>query len=266
MTPPETDIVRGYSVADLVNIRVTGGGAAWQLSLVQRGAVWDALKVRYLMDSLLAGYPIGSMLLCRVARGGNVLVSEGGLRTRREADESVLQLLDGQQRMNALAQLFAREAPDAQRFLLRLDAVRDMEDVVRRSSALDRTLGYIAGTDTEPAVAERWRWVDLSRVHAASLAGLVPALSGLPTLSDDGALQLAQQVDPECTVEAWAAATPHERSLAAQQVRRLVRAWCSPAIPVVELRLEGPTDVLQVFNRVNRTGTSVSNDDMFFAA
>jgi hypothetical protein len=266
MTRPETNIVRGYSVAELVHIRATGGGAAWQLSLVQRGAVWDALKVRYLLDSLLAGYPVGSLLLCRVARGGGVLVSQGGLRVHRDADDSVLQLLDGQQRMNALAQLFSRETASGPRFFLRLDAMRDMDDVIRSRTRLDKSLSYIEDHAEAPALPDRWRWLDLSLLHAASQAGRVPDIDGVAALSDEAALQLAQQVDPDCKRAAWESVDPSVRVQAGQQVRRLLRCWRSPAIAVVELRLDGPTDVLQVFNRVNRTGTSVSNDDMFFAA
>ena len=75
-------------------------------SLVQRDLVWTETQVRYLLDSLLFGYPIGSLLLCRVSHDGAVLERRDGVRHAVAASADDWQLLDGQQRVTALVRLF----------------------------------------------------------------------------------------------------------------------------------------------------------------
>jgi hypothetical protein len=70
-----------FSVAELVAVQLSEMKDRWQLSLVQRDAVWSQIQARYLLDSLLYGYPIGSLLICRVKRDGNVRVQRGGTQT-----------------------------------------------------------------------------------------------------------------------------------------------------------------------------------------
>ena len=57
------------SVRELVRRRMGVESDPWDLALVQRAEVWDQVRMRRLLDSLLAGYPIGAILLCRVAEG-----------------------------------------------------------------------------------------------------------------------------------------------------------------------------------------------------
>jgi hypothetical protein len=89
-----------YSVGDLLRIRM--GGDRWHLALVQRDEVWDAERMGRLLDSLLAGYPVGALLLCRTDKPSKVIDRDEDERTVREAAKGALQLLDGQQRLNAL--------------------------------------------------------------------------------------------------------------------------------------------------------------------
>ena len=91
-----------YSVGELLRNRM--GGDRWHLALVQRDEVWDVERMGRLLDSLLAGYPVGALLLCRTDRVASKVID------RDEHDEPVReapvgsspQLLDGQQRLNAL--------------------------------------------------------------------------------------------------------------------------------------------------------------------
>lgn len=53
------------------------GEDGWRLAIVQRERVWTPFKAAKLFDSLLAGYPIGSMLLCRSARPTTAIAREG---------------------------------------------------------------------------------------------------------------------------------------------------------------------------------------------
>lgn len=255
-----------HSVAELVGIRVGETGDPWRLSLVQRGQVWRDTQVAYLLDSLLFGYPIGSFLLCTVHRGGSVLESEAGLRVRHEAPEGTWQLLDGQQRLNSLAWLFAGPVePEQRRFVVRLDVSRDIDDVALRKRTQEQALRYVRPLGLGVELEERWRWLDVSGLHRAAPAGGSGTLQDVSGLSEEELLGWAERIDPSCRVEAWRSSTLEQRQRAAERVRRLLLAWYSPTVPVVKLRLDGPLDVLQVFARVNRTGTAVAGDDLFFA-
>jgi hypothetical protein len=90
-----------YSVGDLLRNRM--GGDRWHLALVQRDEVWDVERMGRLLDSLLAGYPVGALPLCRTDEvASKVIDREEDGETVRDAPEGACQLLDGQQRLNAL--------------------------------------------------------------------------------------------------------------------------------------------------------------------
>jgi Protein of unknown function DUF262 len=90
-----------YSVGELLRNRM--GGDRWHLALVQRDEVWDVERMGRLLDSLLAGYPVGALLLCRTDMvASKVIDRDEDEETVREAPAGRYQLLDGQQRLNAL--------------------------------------------------------------------------------------------------------------------------------------------------------------------
>ena len=266
MIPSDATIVQAYSIQQLVEIHADRKTDRWRLSLVQRDAIWSDLQVAYLLDSLIWGYPIGSLLLCTVQQGGNVLVQRGGARHREEAPKGVFQLLDGQQRMNALAALFAGRENENRRYLLSLDMARDLSDLTRRRKSVKRSLRYIHIPDEHEVTEERWRWLDVTRLHKAwPSLNLRGELDRQDTPLDSW-LDLASRIDSDCNPSEWESAPDEARRIAAERVKRLIRAWTIPSVPVVKLYLRDPTDVLQVFHRVNRTGTPVAGDDIFFAA
>lgn len=256
-----------YSVAELVAIQTGEKGDPWQLSLVQRDAVWKPMQVRYLLDSLLHGYPIGSLLLCSVKVGGHVRVERDGVRIAKEADAETWQLLDGQQRMNALGELFAAKNSSSGGYLLSLTVPRHLDDVAKRKGSLERDLRYILAPGEQDGTSEdRWHCLNVGRLHDARKRSLIPSVDALADTSPEDLLRIASSIDPECKFEKWQSALGDERDAAVKRIRQLLGAWHSASVPVVKLDLAGPTDVLQVFNRVNRTGTRVAGDDIFFAA
>lgn len=258
--------VKPFSVAELVTLRQDTTTDPWRLSLVQRALVWQERQVAYLLDSLLFGYPIGALLLCTVRRDGHVLESRDGLRFSRAAPEGTWQLLDGQQRLNALAWLFAGPVdPERRAFFVRLDARRDIDDVTLRKRNQEQALRYIHAMEPRKEVEQRSRWLNVSRIYEAARSGSLPAASDVAGAPVSRLLEWAERVDPECRVADWDAAGIAEREAAADRFRRLLQAWYVQSVPVVKLRLDSPVDVLQVFARVNRTGTSVAGDDVFFA-
>ncbi len=90
------------------------GDDPWHLALVQRDRVWNQLQVARLFDSLLAGYPIGTLLLCRIRQPGDVLDHS---RSPIAAPAGTWQLVDGQQRISAMVALFADD-PVFERYFL----------------------------------------------------------------------------------------------------------------------------------------------------
>lgn len=264
--------VKPYSIADLVDVYTGKRQRRWRLSNVQRNQVWRGLQVGYLLDSLLWGYPIGSILLCRVVRDGSVRVKRGGSYERQRAGKHELQLLDGQQRMNALGALFARGTePEARRFLLSLTKERDRHDLTRRRTSMKRTLRYIQVQDAdaqadESVVETRSNWLDVSGLYDASRKDGFPDAAEVASRQPGPTeywLDLGTRIDPDCVFEED---DSELRTEAAGRIQRLLTAWHAKSVPVVTLSLQDPTDVLQVFHRVNRAGTAVSGDDIFFAA
>ena len=88
-----SEIVQALSVRDLVRRRRGDDQDVWHLALVQRDQVWDQVRMRYLLDSLLEGYPIGSLLVCQVTGQSRVIRVEAGQRVVAEADRDSWQLL-----------------------------------------------------------------------------------------------------------------------------------------------------------------------------
>lgn len=89
--------------------KVTSG--SMRVPAFQRGFVWDANRVAYLMDSIYKKYPFGSILLwrtkdkLRVERNlGPFTLSEG------DPDYPVDYILDGQQRITSIFGVFQTEA------------------------------------------------------------------------------------------------------------------------------------------------------------
>src|SRR3954454_21537581 len=93
--------VKVISVRDLVRQRIGDTPDRWHLALVQRSLVWDDVRMRFLLDSLLAGYPIGSLLVCQVTGQSRVMRIDDEQRQAVRAAPDVWQLVDGQQRINA---------------------------------------------------------------------------------------------------------------------------------------------------------------------
>jgi uncharacterized protein with ParB-like and HNH nuclease domain len=106
----------------------------------QRGYVWDAERVAYLMDSIYKGYPFGSMILWRTK---SQLRSERDLGPfalpERDPDYPIDYVLDGQQRLTSVFGVFqtdlkARVGADAWRTSTKDLPVRQCQSVDYRRS------------------------------------------------------------------------------------------------------------------------------------
>src|ERR1022692_1613202 len=83
---------------------------AIRIPAFQRGFVWDAEHVAYLMDSIYKGYPFGAVILWRTKEKLNSERNLGpfGLPDR-QPDYPVDYVLDGQQRITSIFGVFQSE-------------------------------------------------------------------------------------------------------------------------------------------------------------
>jgi hypothetical protein len=263
----KADNVRALSVRELVRRRRGDAPDQWHLALVQRGEVWDQVRMRYLLDSLLSGYPIGSLLVCTITGQSRVIHVEAGQRTVGETDSESWQLLDGQQRINALFSMFTPEGRYG-RFYLNMTARRvPTSGPLTQRGARDTSVRYIHWQDaseSDQAIPSRDRYIDLSRWYewAEGARGRGAGELQSPDSRAVDTVQVLNSIDPEFTDHLDDA----ELEVARTRLQRLKDVWERPVIPVQYLALGSPHDVLEVFTRINRTGVQVAGDDLFFAA
>jgi len=72
-----------------------------EIPSLQRGAVWDAGQVELLWDSIMRGFPIGSLVVCKKQESQIKRIGENGSGWLE--NEINYHLLDGQQRCNAIS-------------------------------------------------------------------------------------------------------------------------------------------------------------------
>jgi hypothetical protein len=247
------EVVAPKSVRDLVRSQLRLDDDPWELALVQRDLVWKQDRMVGLLDSLLAGYPIGSLLLCRVEQETDTRPLGTSQGQERRVAARTPQLVDGQQRAHALFSIFTGKGHG--RFYLSL--TRDW----------DRSLNYIewrprldeTHAEDEPALDDEEPipsdYADLSKW--AEVADEVCSSLSESTL-DDVISKLTNGLAPP--TEAGA------RRAIVRRLERLCRAWQEKRIPVITATVDGPEDILEVFTRVNRGGAQVSGNDLYFAA
>jgi hypothetical protein len=154
------------SVGALVRQWLRPGDDPWHLALVQRDRVWNPLRIARLFDSLLAGYPIGTLLLCRIGQDGVVFDHS---RSPIAAPAGTWQLVDGQQRISAMVSLFA-EKPESERYFVDMVGRRWWdESVVTQTKGRARATSYIQWRLTDHE-AETWNSLE-GRAGLLRLAG-----------------------------------------------------------------------------------------------
>lgn len=270
--------IESRTVGSLVRQRMGYGADAWDLALVQRDRVWDHRRIRRLLDSLLAGYPIGSLLVCSVPQAADGMDPQ--TRAVTHIDAGADQLLDGQQRIAAMASLLGATG-EPYRFFLDMTAIRRRATLAVDKKAKDHLVDYINWRQDDQElvfrpIAHRERYLQLSGF--AEWAGLTDAddptvqkaLGQLAPVLDDPAapedvlreaIAFLADIDPEFEAQVGA----EDLLRTAEQAERLLRAWLRP-VPVERHVFADKLDILEAFERVNLEGVKVVGDDVFFAA
>jgi hypothetical protein len=110
-------MARVFEVEDLVTM-VRAGQV--RIPEFQRPFRWGIEDARRLFDSIVRGYPLGSLLLWeRPAKAAEITV--GALRIEAPDTQNALWVVDGQQRVTVLANSLSQESQEDERFALGLD-------------------------------------------------------------------------------------------------------------------------------------------------
>ena len=99
-----------WSVAGLIS--QLKGDQAWTLAVAQRAFEWDTLRVTNLVDSILRGFPVGSLLVAKHEGPNYPIQSKGKFRDLNAAQGESTQILDGQQRCKAILATFDGQGLD----------------------------------------------------------------------------------------------------------------------------------------------------------
>lgn len=130
---PRRPSAKSFAVEDLLQ-DVREGRLA--LPNFQRPLKWRQREAALLFDSILRGYPIGTLLLWKRPRGGPA-VDVRPLVPDHPLDPDALVVVDGQQRLTSLARVLLRDVPEK----LRWDLAWALDDErVRSGSARARGL------------------------------------------------------------------------------------------------------------------------------
>jgi hypothetical protein len=247
------DVVAAKSVRNLVRPQLGLEADPWELALVQRDLVWKQDRMIGLLDSLLAGYPIGSLLLCRVEQDTDARQLGTGQGQERRVAAGTPQLVDGQQRAYALLSIFTDHGHG--RFFMSIGHEWDRSaSYIQWRPGVDPSDNEDEASpdDDEPVPPE---YIALSRW--AELADEV-----CDTLSDAKLDELVAKLTNGYAVPT----AKQERAAVLGRLQTLCRAWREPRIPVITATVKEPENILEMFIRVNRGGAQVSGNDLYFAA
>lgn len=167
---------------------------------IQRPFVWDATKVRNLLDSLYQGFPVGYLI---VWRNPNVKLKDGTLSTGKRI------LIDGQQRITALmAALLGREVltKDYETVRIRI-AFNPIEEKFEVSNlVIQRNPAWIA--DIAELFAPTAKLLQITKAFAAANPGvdedeIFSTLDTLRKITNNhvGMIELSDDLDIETVTE-----------------------------------------------------------------
>lgn len=226
------------SIAAIVGMQRAQRKDAWKLALVQRDVVWDEYRVAKLLDSILAGYPIGTLLLCRTKDR----TFELDLGTRQRVRGDSWQLLDGQQRCVALGALFlppaARRKERAAHFFWRPAGSRpELKTGKRDPKILDYIRWGETGSEEEsktlPPEATRGQWIDLALLGEWLLSKRCVDAASLERYDENALNRLLLSID-----EATEPVDAESFQVVRGRLVRLIERYQKPWIPVQRIELD----------------------------
>lgn len=265
--PPTADVglvrevVEAVSAGALVRRQLKLEEDPWALALVQRDLVWGQDRMVALLDSLLARYPIGSLLLCQAESATSTRPQGTSNGAEGIADAWTPQLVDGQQRSHALFSIFTGSGFGRFYVDLHADWTREGKYIEWRPAlGPDDEIGADDETAQPPSPTRFLPVAKLTELTETGDRVLADAIG--ERVSDASLSSVLKQLAPELVIPLGAVG----RAELVEKVNRVLEAWHQARIPVVTAQVEGPEDILELFTRVNRGGEPVSQNDLYFAA
>ena len=265
--------IQVLSVQQLLNHIRQDNPEGWVLPLAQRAFVWRDTQITRLVDSLLKGFPVGSVLLSE-AMGPHFELKAKGTRKAEESLKRRIHLLDGQQRSLSLQAAFGgagwvdpRSGRRNQLWVnlteLYPDRLYDAFNPNHSDHAHRFHLRWLDEEETDPN-----QWNKAKRVQAGFRMAA-------PKTPEKGWVRLSDVVKhPRRTPEAWWSSWSPKAPLPATTkermsliLTRIQKAWKVPCIPIHELDPEAnsPQELFQIFIRLNSAGTPLGAAEQFFA-
>ena len=266
MKPTNTS-VDSVSISEIVRMHISHAKDPWKLAIVQRNLVWDDNRIARLLDSLVAGYPIGHLLLCKTHDSTNVLTNKGKRRISICSDDS-WQLLDGQQRCNALATMFLglQDGGEGKQFYIKLNQERPELKPGKKDDKINQYIVW--GDHLESPFSSfgnknarnRNEWFSLSCLGNWLLENRNHDNEALLSMTYSSFKKWLNKIDRDYTELSKA-----EHKFVLNRVYSLIQLWSARWIPVQKIRLTSADDILQVFSRTNMEGVNTGAIDIFFA-
>lgn len=126
---PVEPSARTYTLANLIELLRTGHV---RVPHFQRGLRWDTTDAVRLIDSVLRGFPIGSLLLWKRPAPAE-RITLGGVSLDAPALDEALYVVDGQQRLTTFVNVFDPTAGAAPPFALAYDIKERPSGFARRA-------------------------------------------------------------------------------------------------------------------------------------
>ena len=200
----------------------------------QRAFVWRQPDLSVLLDSVLRGFPIGSILVWDTEKNIESTSRIGPVGISPRTGGSVGYLLDGQQRVSTLAGT-----------LLLTD---DMNPIVDQ---IDWRLYY----DLDKPESDKSAFVDQRRLSEGPGSRYFPVRSLLNTAGFFAACRrIQQQVDDDRRAQRWL-----------DEADRLASAFRDYQLPLIHIREADLESAVTVFARLNRTGRKMAADELVSA-
>lgn len=200
----------------------------------QRDFVWKQADLGALLDSVLRGFPIGSILVWDTDKNIESTPRIGPVEISLRTDGSVGYLLDGQQRVSTLAGT-----------LLLTD---DMDPIVEQ---IEWRLYY----DLDRPAFDQPAFIDHRKLGDGSDARYFPVRSLLSTAGFFAACRrIQEQVDDDHRAQRWL-----------DEADRLSSAFRDYQLPLIRIREADLESAVTVFARLNRTGRKMAADELVSA-
>ncbi|MCK4329127.1 DUF262 domain-containing protein [candidate division WOR-3 bacterium] len=243
----------------------------WKLAIPQRSFEWDETHVTNLVDSLLRGFPIGTILICDTKEAYYELNSRDKLRKAILKGEKITrQILDGQQRCVSILSTFTN------------GGLHDQESGKKKHLWINVLLRNPEAKEFDEKRGQRYlfHWSSISNLNKLSFDQKRNEKLPIKSL-DDGwvcfyklvsfvtgkSSEFFKQDDffEKTVLHFNIQATPEQTEVFKQILKRIRKTLNEKTIPIHSLHDDDIEDLHQVFIRINAAGMPLGPVDAFFA-